>query len=246
MTDIKDREAILADYDVDESGRIKSPGKFESEMIYVPYFWQLTLEDSADEEQWDEVERVTYIFNFNERSVDDDANLFEVFPELKGVKRIELVEDSQGFVHCVVVMDYIDVADDAQKAAPMYKDLDDFTKAYVYAIAFTNGGEAVNSTTIGNIFDRHFGRDTKLKVVEDCTKFQRENEDVLREACKSGEYNMMNAGHDFWLTRNGHGAGFWDGDLPDALGDKLADEAHAYGVQSPYEGDDHLLYFYEG
>ena len=22
-------------------------------------------------------------------------------------------------------------------------------------------------------------------------------------------------GHDFWLTRNGHGAGFWDGDYGD-------------------------------
>jgi hypothetical protein len=28
-----------------------------------------------------------------------------------------------------------------------------------------------------------------------------------------GDYGQ--AGHDFWLTRNGHGAGFWDGDWPE-------------------------------
>lgn len=33
--------------------------------------------------------------------------------------------------------------------------------------------------------------------------------------------------HDFWLTRNRHGAGFWDGDYEH--GDKLTELAHAYG-----------------
>ena len=28
-------------------------------------------------------------------------------------------------------------------------------------------------------------------------------------------------GHDFWLTRNGHGAGFWDGDWQDEDGNDL-------------------------
>ena len=36
------------------------------------------------------------------------------------------------------------------------------------------------------------------------------------------------AGHDFWLTRNGHGAGFWDRGLG-ALGDKLTDAAKTFG-----------------
>ena len=44
------------------------------------------------------------------------------------------------------------------------------------------------------------------------------------------------AGHDFWLTRSGHGAGFWDRGLG-ALGDRLSDAARAYG--SP---DDHTPY----
>ena len=31
-------------------------------------------------------------------------------------------------------------------------------------------------------------------------------------------------GHDFWLTRNGHGAGFWDGDWKDQNGSKMPGE----------------------
>jgi hypothetical protein len=34
-------------------------------------------------------------------------------------------------------------------------------------------------------------------------------------------------GHDFWLTRNGTGAGFWDGDWFE--GEKLTEAAKAFG-----------------
>lgn len=30
---------------------------------------------------------------------------------------------------------------------------------------------------------------------------------------------------DLWYTRNGHGCGFWDGDYPDGVGEKLSDIA---------------------
>lgn len=43
-------------------------------------------------------------------------------------------------------------------------------------------------------------------------------------------------GHDFWLTRNRHGAGFWDRGLG-ALGDRLTDAAHAYGESYVYAID---------
>lgn len=44
-------------------------------------------------------------------------------------------------------------------------------------------------------------------------------------------------GHDFILTRNHHGAGFWDRGLGDA-GDRLTDAAHAYGeIHAWLDGD---------
>ena len=49
-------------------------------------------------------------------------------------------------------------------------------------------------------------------------------------------------GHDFWLTRNGHGAGFWDrhyGDTAEArAGDALSAMAKVYGECSLWTGDD--------
>jgi len=50
------------------------------------------------------------------------------------------------------------------------------------------------------------------------------------------------AGHDFLLTRNGHGAGFWDGDWPEPQATMLTERAHAYGSVEMYVGDDGLIY----
>jgi hypothetical protein len=50
------------------------------------------------------------------------------------------------------------------------------------------------------------------------------------------------AGHDFWLTRNRHGAGFWDRGYPKDIGDRLTDIAHGYGESYLYVGDDSLVY----
>lgn len=48
-------------------------------------------------------------------------------------------------------------------------------------------------------------------------------------------------GHDLWLTRNGHGAGFWDRGLGE-LGDKLTEICKGLGGKYTYIGDDGLLY----
>lgn len=44
-------------------------------------------------------------------------------------------------------------------------------------------------------------------------------------------------GHDFWLTRNHHGAGFWDRNLGE-WGEKLTKAAHSFGEVDLYVGDD--------
>lgn len=49
-------------------------------------------------------------------------------------------------------------------------------------------------------------------------------------------------GHDFWLTREGHGAGFWDGDWPEPQATRLTQAAHAYGEANLYVGDDGKIY----
>ena len=48
--------------------------------------------------------------------------------------------------------------------------------------------------------------------------------------------------HDFWLTRQGHGAGFWDGAWP-VWGDALTEISKTFGETWLYLGDDGKLYF---
>jgi hypothetical protein len=52
--------------------------------------------------------------------------------------------------------------------------------------------------------------------------------------------DLSDAGHDFHLTRNHHGAGFWDGDWKE-LGDRLTEASKAYGSCEVYQFDDGSL-----
>jgi hypothetical protein len=50
------------------------------------------------------------------------------------------------------------------------------------------------------------------------------------------EVDSERGGHDFWLTRNRHGAGFWDGDWE--RGAELTKAAHTFGGIDLFVGDD--------
>lgn len=73
-------------------------------------------------------------------------------------------------------------------------------------------------------------------MLADCEAFAVDNASDLE-----GNWTAEQAGHDFWLTRNGHGAGFWDRGKG-AVGDRLSDAAHAYGSSDLYVGDDGNVY----
>lgn len=49
-------------------------------------------------------------------------------------------------------------------------------------------------------------REVVLKMAADCAKFKTENAALITQA----ELSESRAGHNFWLSRNGHGSGFFD------------------------------------
>lgn len=57
---------------------------------------------------------------------------------------------------------------------------------------------------------------------QDCEAFREEN------AADLEGMDPSQAGHDFWLTRNRHGAGFWDRGLGE-LGERLSKSARVWG-----------------
>lgn len=91
-------------------------------------------------------------------------------------------------------------------------DLDDFTRGYVLAAFWTNdddapSGDYAQSGRFEVMFEK-LSPEALEKMQSDCTQFQAEQSAHL-EACG---LNSKRAGHDFWLTRNGHGSGFWNED----------------------------------
>lgn len=86
--------------------------------------------------------------------------------------------------------------------------------------------------------------ETFARMVADCREFQLKctYELVRAEYGNLDHSDLEMAGHDFWLTRNGHGAGFWDGDLEESLGEALTKAAKEFGEFNLYVGDDGKLY----
>ena len=80
------RDEIEREYVVDDNGRIQSPGKFEGERRYVPYFWSVYLNGFADEDDGDVL---TFVVTWAD---------VDMFPELHGRREIRLREDGNGFV----------------------------------------------------------------------------------------------------------------------------------------------------
>jgi hypothetical protein len=67
-------------------------------------------------------------------------------------------------------------------------------------------------------------------------------EDFLNGAMELIDGELEQAGHDFWLTRNRHGCGFWDGDWPEEAGRLLTERSHPYGESYLYVGDNGKLF----
>lgn len=76
--------------------------------------------------------------------------------------------------------------------------------------------------------------DTLARMREDCAEFARANAADLGTYMQGLGYDESQAGHDFWLTRERHGTGFWDryfgsnAELRAAV-DRLSEAAKAYG-----------------
>jgi hypothetical protein len=79
--------------------------------------------------------------------------------------------------------------------------------------------------------------ETKLKMWEDCDAFLAYCEEA---GIPHDEWSDEQLGHDFWLSRNGHGAGFWDRGL--AQGAALHAAAKTFGSCDLYVGDDGQIY----
>lgn len=121
--------------------------------------------------------------------------------------------------------------------------LDTFTRAYIACALWSSnpGGDD------GVSLDQQYGPDdiapeTLAEMREDCRQFYEDPN--IQGALEY--WTDEQAGHDFWLTRNGHGAGFWDRYYGDTLeakaGKDLTAASKAWGSVDLYVGDDGMIH----
>ena len=103
-------------------------------------------------------------------------------------------------------------------------------KGYLTAALWTN--EELDEYTINQISESSI-----ISAKEDIKNFL----DKLEEGGLLLNLNAESIGHNFWLTRNGHGAGFWDKNLGE-LGDKVSEICKEFGEKYTYVGDDKKIY----
>ena len=186
----------------------KGPGKFEGESDWAVYLWDRSLEGCQDDTQYDpEDDTPIEIFEVN----DNDR---AIFPELKNVVEVWLWEDSQGFV-CTRTFDIgEDIPswdEEAHEYAEQHIDckhaelaqLDRFTRSYIEAALWSSYDDEDRPLDANYDID-DIAIETLNQMVLDCRDFQA----TFGELFDSAHHE---AGRDFWFTRNGHGAGFWDG-----------------------------------
>lgn len=100
-----------------------------------------------------------------------------------------------------------------------------FLNAYIECALWSSTDNADDSG--GQPLDENYDEtdltpETLAEFKRDCEAFQEAN------AADLEHLDPAQAGHDFWLTRNGHGAGFWDRGLGE-LGERLSKASKVYG-----------------
>lgn len=123
---------------------------------------------------------------------------------------------------------------DVSLARDIRATLDPFTFGYVEAAMWTLTGDDGEPLDYLGLHD--IAPQTIRAAIDDCNDFKAQAEAQLDQA--AGEAQN---GHDFWLTRNHHGAGFWDRGYGD-VGRTLTDLAHGWGECNWYVGDDGMVY----
>lgn len=125
--------------------------------------------------------------------------------------------------------------------------LDEFTTAYIKcALWSSHCNEEEDGDSGGPMMDDRYSVDEisqecLKEMVQDCLDF-RDSAQWLAVSKLTDRPDDSCAGHDFWLNRNGHGSGFWDGHWPDPHGDALSKWSKTFGAVDLYVGDDHKIH----
>ena len=113
--------------------------------------------------------------------------------------------------------------------------MNDFVKHYLIAALWSS------SDGNGDNLDKNYGvedisEESIKKAIKDCEYFQAKAGDLL------DSIDDEHGGHNFFLTRNGHGEGFWSRGYEGDIGEKLTELCKEFGSVDFYKGDDGCIH----
>lgn len=98
------------------------------------------------------------------------------------------------------------------------------------AVWTTDPDDVSESANISDI-----SQEDQAKACDTIHDFYMSNKSSIGQFMALG-YNSGQVGHDFYLTRNRHGAGFWDRGAGE-VGDRLTESSHGYGSSELTQDD---------
>ena len=122
-------------------------------------------------------------------------------------------------------------------------DLQKMVVGYMTCALWSSTGD--NDRPLDDDYSIHdISDEAKESMEADCKAFLEANEATLLETeHNEGRWTQEEQwGHDLWLTRNGHGTGFWDRGHKEEIGEELTKKANEMGTSDIYVGDDGELY----
>lgn len=120
--------------------------------------------------------------------------------------------------------------------------MQEYTRSYFITALWSSAD--LDGNPLDDKYDlRDISTQAKLQADKDIDAFITE---IEKQGLDTSEHDVSQLMHDFWLTRNGHGAGFWDGDYEEELGEKLTAICKKMGSIDLYVGDDNKIYSSKG
>ena len=157
----------------------------------------------------------------------------------------------------VKTVDIWTLSDDERAATPEFEAFE--THMLATALWSSNGTVETPEGEHTFMLDEHYGiedfsDDARAKLHDDALRFYSANVSAIH--CEgaplandfegtTSERQAAMAGRDFWLTRCGHGAGFWDGTWPQGVADHLDAQCgwgNKFGNVDLYVGDDNKIH----
>ena len=118
-----------------------------------------------------------------------------------------------------------------------FYDIDTVLDHYI-TCALWSSTEGDDDATPMDSLDADLAPETREAMRKDCADFVALIDELRIDSTQN--WNEEQLGHDLWLTRNGHGTGFWDRGYD--KGDALSDAAHSMGERDLYLGNDGAIH----